>query len=247
MCGRANLMICSVFRIKGLEEKETDSRHIEVKTSVVQSAADVEAKRSTSAQVNGNIASAPSTLDSLEEIEAPFDGHIVPGRGGRTNCFVPVICVADEDNILSLVSSAVYQRLSLGISIPTIGIVLSSETDGGPVTSARVVLGWIADFEREFNLCVNYASPLPPVHLAFAGSRRRDLSVGIFNLQITTDALQCAQFISGLQDQFSVLLECVRHVLQIQSEKFVGDWTTISSIIHCRIHTLICQGHERMG
>ena len=71
-------------------------------------------------------------------VEAPDDGHILPGTGRRINCLLPSLCIADKDNIRNLVTSIVYQRYTLGIFLPTIGIEM--EGDG---TTARVPVGWV--------------------------------------------------------------------------------------------------------
>ena len=71
-------------------------------------------------------------------IEAPDDGHILPGTGRRVDCVLPSLCIADKDNIRNLVTSIVYQRYTWGIFLPTIGIEM--EGDG---TTARVLIGWV--------------------------------------------------------------------------------------------------------
>ena len=58
-------------------------------------------------------------------LDIPLDAHCLPGRGKRVDCNLPVIGVADEDEIQALMTSIVYQRHVLGISLPAVGISLS--------------------------------------------------------------------------------------------------------------------------
>ena len=70
-------------------------------------------------------------------LDIPLDAHCLPGRGKRVNCNLPVIGVADEDEIQALITSIVCQRHVLGISLPVVGISLSKAS-----TTANVVIGW---------------------------------------------------------------------------------------------------------
>ena len=70
-------------------------------------------------------------------LDIPFDAHCLPGRGKRVDCNLPVIGVADEDQIQALITSIVCQRHVLGISLPVVGISLSKYS-----TTASVVIGW---------------------------------------------------------------------------------------------------------
>jgi hypothetical protein len=62
---------------------------------------------------------------------------MLPGRGKRVDCRLPVICAADEDEIQDLVISTVCQRHVWGISLPVVGLLLPKT---GTVTS--IVIGW---------------------------------------------------------------------------------------------------------
>lgn len=65
----------------------------------------------------------------------PHDAHFT----SYSNCLIiPVLCVADEDNIISLIASALHQRHVLRINDPVIGFSL---TAGSCI--ARLVLGWL--------------------------------------------------------------------------------------------------------
>ena len=73
-----------------------------------------------------------------------MDAHILPGCGTRVNCLLPVVCVAPEREIESLVTSVVCQRYMLDISLPVIGVSLSASR-----TAARIVLGWMEEKEDD--------------------------------------------------------------------------------------------------
>lgn len=70
----------------------------------------------------------------------PQDAWIVPVT---TTLLVPVFAVADEDNIVSLVVSTLYQRHVLGIDMPVVGMKLASDGCIG-----QLVFGWLAPQDR---------------------------------------------------------------------------------------------------
>ena len=75
--------------------------------------------------------------DSFEILDIPFDAHVLPGCGKRVECFLPVVCVADEDEINALVTSVVCQRHVCNIPLPVVGVSLARSS-----TTAKVVIGW---------------------------------------------------------------------------------------------------------
>jgi hypothetical protein len=75
--------------------------------------------------------------DSFKTLDIPFDAHVLPGRGKRVECFLPVVCAADEDEINALVTSVVCQRHVCNISLPVVGVSLARSS-----TTAKVVIGW---------------------------------------------------------------------------------------------------------
>ena len=79
-----------------------------------------------------------SETSSTPSIDVPFDAHMLPGRGRRFCAILPLLCVADEENITFLLSSVLYQRRVWGIDEPVVGIVFSKTG-----TVGRVVLGWL--------------------------------------------------------------------------------------------------------
>jgi hypothetical protein len=89
------------------------------------------------------------TMDSTKEsvatksttkksMDLPFDAHLLSGCGQHFYAVLPVICVADPDNIIPLLASVLYQRRVWNINEPAVGIVCSNTG-----TSCRVILGWL--------------------------------------------------------------------------------------------------------
>ena len=70
-------------------------------------------------------------------LDVSLDAHVIPGRGKRVDCLLPVVCAAQEDTIEALVTSVVCQRYVWKMSSPVLGISLSNRS-----TIARIVLGW---------------------------------------------------------------------------------------------------------
>lgn len=82
----------------------------------------------------------PHPLAPPTFLDIPLDGHVLPGRGHRTHCFLPVLCVADDHNINALVTAVTYQRFVWGIPLPTVGICLYTHSRS---IFARIVVGCI--------------------------------------------------------------------------------------------------------
>ena len=70
----------------------------------------------------------------------PQDVHIVPFVGTVKRIVLPVLCVADNDNILPLVTSTLYQRRILGMMNLVIGFMISAHG-----STAQLILGWLED------------------------------------------------------------------------------------------------------
>jgi hypothetical protein len=71
-------------------------------------------------------------------MDVPFDAHMLPGRGRRLYAILPLLCIADEENIAPLLSSVLYQRRVWGIDEPAVGLVFSKTG-----TIGRIILGWL--------------------------------------------------------------------------------------------------------
>ncbi|KAJ3503041.1 hypothetical protein NLJ89_g8612 [Agrocybe chaxingu] len=145
-----------------------------------------------------------SSATSLLDLNIPFDAHILPGQGRRTDCFLPIICIAEEQDIFPLVTSAVYQRHLWGISQPTVGILLSKFG-----TIANVMLGWISPHNSGVD------QQLPQVHIAL-GNRQGDESLGVFDLLDPVSTLYFSQFILNMSSDFQSLSESLQTATTIQ-------------------------------
>ncbi|KIJ61469.1 hypothetical protein HYDPIDRAFT_42675 [Hydnomerulius pinastri MD-312] len=131
---------------------------------------------------------------SSSSIHVPVDAHVIPGQGRRGCVVLPVICVADSDNIMSLLGSVLYQRRLWGIDEPVVGIECSKYG-----TMARVFLGWLSD-ERAHNCS------LPIVHIARCIASAPSDAIGLFDLTQPASALALAQFILGLDCHFRAIV-----------------------------------------
>jgi hypothetical protein len=86
----------------------------------------------------GYIGQSSADVSITRSIDVPFDAHVLPGQGRRFYAVLPLLCVADEENIAFLLSSVLYQRRVWGIDEPVVGVVFSRTG-----TIGRVVLGWL--------------------------------------------------------------------------------------------------------
>ncbi|GBE87639.1 hypothetical protein SCP_1103160 [Sparassis crispa] len=127
-----------------------------------------------------------SQQPSGPSIDVPFDAHVLRGSGRRLFAVLPVICVADSDNIGALVTSVAYQRRVWDIDEPVVGFEVSKT---GAV--ARILLGWVgAEVDGDF---------LPAVNIACATTHSYSgMTVGVFDLTDPQSALALAQFVLGL-------------------------------------------------
>ena len=88
-------------------------------------------------QLLTRVASGCPSEDPFASLDLPLGAYVIPGRGKRVECCLPVVCAADEDEIESLVTSVVCQRFVWNIPIPVVGVSLSKTG-----TTARIVIGW---------------------------------------------------------------------------------------------------------
>ncbi|KAF5373353.1 hypothetical protein D9615_007362 [Tricholomella constricta] len=152
-----------------------------------------------------NSSEPPSTSPSTKSVSTrnpilvPFCAHVIPGRGLRTDAVLPVISVAEEDEIQSLLTSVLYQRYVWGIEAPAVGIAISATG-----TVARIILGWIDPLPPS-------TGALPAVHLASASvSPARDPSLAIYDLTDLPSALALSRFILNLSAQFDRIIKGAR-------------------------------------
>lgn len=83
-------------------------------------------------------ANTDSSRASQRSLDVPFDAHMLPSRGPRLCAVLPIICVADESNIHSLLTSTLYQRYVWTIKEPVVGLVIPR---AGAI--AQVYLAWL--------------------------------------------------------------------------------------------------------
>ncbi|KAF5373354.1 hypothetical protein D9615_007363 [Tricholomella constricta] len=152
-----------------------------------------------------NSSEPPSTSPSTKSVSTrnpilvPFCAHVIPGRGLRTDAVLPVISVAEEDEIQSLLTSVLYQRYVWGIEATAVGIAVSATG-----TVARVILGWIDPLPPS-------TGALPAVHLASAFvSPARDPSLATYDLTDLPSALALSRFILSLSAQFDRIIKGAR-------------------------------------
>ncbi|KJA22136.1 hypothetical protein HYPSUDRAFT_215946 [Hypholoma sublateritium FD-334 SS-4] len=186
--GRASLLVSAYIPPKQTPSLEAESMEVDDDNEVSMSS-----PSGSSSTIANQISFVP--------FEGPADGHILPGYGQRIDCVLPVVCIADEDNILSLVSSIVYQRHCWGISLPAVGIFIDRMG-----TIATIVIGWIDEIEAEH--CPQ--NRLPPVNLAFSSSPgTAGPSTGVYDLLDPLSALQFGHFIIGLSKHFPIIERCI--------------------------------------
>lgn len=70
--------------------------------------------------------------------DIPLNAHILAGSGYCSHVTFPVICVADSNDIISLIASVAHQRKVWGLNDPVIGLEIS---EYGRL--ARLHIGWL--------------------------------------------------------------------------------------------------------
>ncbi|THH14417.1 hypothetical protein EW146_g5906 [Bondarzewia mesenterica] len=130
-----------------------------------------------------------SKTSSTPSLDMPLDAHMLPGCGRRFFAILPIICVADEENIISLLTSVLYQRQVWGIDEPVVGLVLSKHGVVG-----QLFLGWL-------DLTSADEQHLPTAHFACAAASTAvgSATIGVFDLTDPASALALAQFVFGLK------------------------------------------------
>ncbi|OBZ67504.1 hypothetical protein A0H81_12700 [Grifola frondosa] len=138
-----------------------------------------------------------TALSSGSSIKVSFDAHVLPGHGRRYFAALPLICVADADNISLVISSVLYQRRVWGINEPVVGIFISKT---GAI--AHVLLGWLdsEDLGSEDN------DFLPVPHIACGGGYKPYPAQGRFDLADPVHMLQFAQFVLSLESSFEGII-----------------------------------------
>ncbi|RPD58269.1 hypothetical protein L227DRAFT_192463 [Lentinus tigrinus ALCF2SS1-6] len=117
--------------------------------------------------------------------------HLTPSTF-HPSPLVPVLCLADEVNIVPLLSSALLQRRELEIIEPVVGILLP--TSG---SKCQVLFGWMEENTDDMHA-------LPLIHIVYSdGSNPSVPGGGIFDLQHRSDLVHLVTYIADLGNQQS--------------------------------------------
>ncbi|RPD58272.1 hypothetical protein L227DRAFT_192502 [Lentinus tigrinus ALCF2SS1-6] len=119
----------------------------------------------------------------------PFlSGELDPHRHVLSTChphpLIPVLCVADELNLLPLMTSTLYQRRALNLEVPVVGILLPRSS-----TTCKVLFGWVEDIPGPTHA-------LPLVHILAPVLGRVD--AGLFDLCKLEHLMRMTQFLAAL-------------------------------------------------
>ncbi|KAK0476392.1 hypothetical protein IW261DRAFT_1609580 [Armillaria novae-zelandiae] len=142
-----------------------------------------------------------SVKTSTQPISAPLsnipvEAHVLSHWRHLDCVALPFLCIADEENIIPLMKSTVYQRYTWRISEPVVGIMLSETGYIG-----RVVMGWADGWSDSDHV-------LPRIRIAYSDDCCPNSSLGIYDLTDPVSTIQLAQFILSLR----------RHVEKVVSQ-----------------------------
>ena len=84
-----------------------------------------------------------SSIAEDEWLDLPADAHILTNFRSSSIAVLPVICIADSDNIIPLISSVASQRRAWGIDLPVVGLELSEFG-----STVRTFISWSGDHKR---------------------------------------------------------------------------------------------------
>ncbi|KAI0631579.1 hypothetical protein C8Q77DRAFT_1127728 [Trametes polyzona] len=113
---------------------------------------DVTMEDDTSSHQGNCLSAASLAMLAGEDIEVlpALDQHITPLPGYILNDpLLPVICIADENNLVPLVLAALHQRLVLCYEVPVVGIMYSAATE-----ACQVMIGWPIVGKSELHVAV---------------------------------------------------------------------------------------------
>ncbi|KAK7054058.1 hypothetical protein R3P38DRAFT_2475647, partial [Favolaschia claudopus] len=123
--------------------------------------------------------------NSDQSIDVSLNGHIFHGRGKHSFALLPFLCIADEENIIEVVSSVACQRFVWRISEPAIGFQFSLSG-----TAMKLVLAWVDSSSRV-------------LHVAHDVGRQS--GIGVFDFDNIVSILRFTQFLSNLSPSFSAV------------------------------------------
>ncbi|KAJ3554947.1 hypothetical protein NM688_g2843 [Phlebia brevispora] len=145
-------------------------------------------------------------LDHVDEYEPseekwldlPLDAHVLAGRRAWPFVSFPIVCIAEAEEIVPLLSSAVCQRATWGIDVPVIGFEMSKFD-----SIVHVYIGWFDSYEG--------TEHMPSIHILRQDEEASKhlpslLSCpGFFDLSNPQSALELAHFVLCLDYQFEAL------------------------------------------
>ncbi|RPD56774.1 hypothetical protein L227DRAFT_602770 [Lentinus tigrinus ALCF2SS1-6] len=115
--------------------------------------------------------------------------HLTPSTF-HPSPLVPVLCIADEVNIVPLLSSALLQRRELEIIEPVVGILLPAIG-----SECQVLFGWMEENTDGIHA-------LPRIHIVYSdGSNPSVPGGGIFDLQHRSDLVNLVTYLADLGNQ----------------------------------------------
>lgn len=88
-----------------------------------------------------------STQPSQASLEVPEHAHILESSRPRAWVDIPVVCVADAEDMPSVMSKVLYQRQIWGVKEPLIGLITSNRG-----LTVRIAIGWLEANETEVML-----------------------------------------------------------------------------------------------
>ncbi|CAL1706020.1 unnamed protein product [Somion occarium] len=133
--------------------------------------------------------------DDSSSLHVPFDAHILLGQGRRKSAEIPLVVVADSENIIPLITSALYQRYVWSVDEPVIGFEILRAS-----TTVQVRLGWVVLDDDQS----------PTVHITHVSTNVEALpSLGLYNLTNPSAACALAQFIFSLQEHWKTVTRAV--------------------------------------
>ncbi|KAF8439348.1 hypothetical protein L210DRAFT_3630922 [Boletus edulis BED1] len=143
-----------------------------------------------------------TTPEEVEEEQAevvpppPFEAHFFtyrPSMALPSTCHIPVLCMADEEQLSVLMSSLLYQRRVWRISDPLIGLEFSKYD-----TMIRLFVGWLEEDPSSDRV-------LPRVHLGEIGTPVK------LDLSSPSAVLVVSRLLCSLESHVSAMHDSVRH------------------------------------
>ncbi|KAF8634984.1 hypothetical protein AX17_004051 [Amanita inopinata Kibby_2008] len=130
--------------------------------------------------------------EALPEFEAHFEAHPPSSKFPPYTCCIPILCMADDQQLPVLMSSLLYQRRVWRINEPLIGIGFSKYE-----TEIRLYVGWLDD-----NTCSR--SALPRIHFGEIDTTT------VLDLGCPLTALAVSRALHLLEPSISAISESVK-------------------------------------